>query len=100
MRLFLLASAIATLSGASLAAGPTPVGTMPVLNPNARAPDSCPPISRYEAMKRGKKLGPQKLDELPAADLYKSVYRKIGGCVVPIIVGYGFGMERSGKPAK
>jgi hypothetical protein len=42
-------------------------------------------------MPRGKRLGVQKLNELPAADLYKTVYRRIGGCEVPIIVRYGVG---------
>jgi hypothetical protein len=67
-----------------------PVRDMPVLNPNPSA-EHCPPISRYEAAKRGGKLKPDLLTELPTADLYKAVYRRIGGCIAPIIAAYGIG---------
>ena len=75
-----------------LAAALSPTGAMPVVNPNGNAPATCPPISRYEAAKKGGKLGKRDLNSLPAADLYKSVYRRIDGCVVPVIAGYGFGL--------
>ena len=92
MRLLLVAPLVLAVGASgSSAADLSPVGDMPVINPN---PDSgrCPPISRYEAMKRGDHQEmPRLLNELPAADLYKAVYRKVGGCVAPIIVGYGFG---------
>ena len=68
-----------------------PVADMPVVNPRHGQPAICPPTSRHEAMRRGKRPGAQKLNELPAADLYKTVYRRIGGCEVPIIVRYGVG---------
>ena len=68
-----------------------PVSDMPVVNPREGEPATCPPTSRYEASRRGKTPGARKLNELPAADLYKTVYRRIGGCEVPIIVRYGVG---------
>ena len=90
MRLPLLAALILA-PAASVAAPDRPAADMPVLNPNAYSPVSCPPTSRYDAMRRGGRLGAQKLNELPAADLYRTVYRRIGGCEAPIVAGYGFG---------
>ena len=69
----------------------TPARDMPVINPLVRDSLNCPPTSRYEAAKRGEKLGLKRLNELPAADAYKAVLREIDGCNAPIIVGYGFG---------
>ena len=76
---------LAALIGASAA----PAGDMPLINPKAAQPANCPATSRYEAAKRGKTLKPQRLGELPDADVYKAVYRRIGRCEVPIIVKYG-----------
>ena len=44
-----------------------------------------------EAARRGGPMGAQKLNELPAADLYAAVYRRVGGCVAPIITRFGIG---------
>ena len=49
---------------------------------------TCPATSRYEASKRGKAPKARKLGELPDADVYRAVYRKIGQCEAPIIVKY------------
>lgn len=68
-----------------------PAADMPVINPNANQPPNCPATSRYEAARRGKTPQARKLGELPDADLYKAVYRKIGGCEAPIIVKFGVG---------
>jgi len=74
---------------AALIAAPQPVGDMPAFNPKADQPSSCPATSRYEASKRGKAPKAQKLNELPDADVYRAVYRKIGRCEAPIIVKFG-----------
>ena len=66
-----------------------PAADMPVINPKADQPATCPATSRYEAAGRGKAPKAQKLGELPDADLYKAVYRKIGHCEAPIIVKFG-----------
>jgi len=79
----------ATLFLAAAGASVEPIGDMPTLNPNAGQPASCPVTSRYEASGRNKKPKAQKLNELPDADVYRTVYRRIGGCEVPIIVKYG-----------
>ena len=66
-----------------------PIGDMPVINPNANQPATCPATSRYEANRRGKTPRAQKLNELPDADVYSAVYRRIGKCEAPIIVKFG-----------
>lgn len=53
--------------------------------------DTCPQTTAVHAWTRDKKLAPQKLGELPPANAYKAVYRKIGGCEVPVVVKYGVG---------
>jgi hypothetical protein len=83
MFLFLLAAA-----GAASA---TPARNTPVVNPNGAASAVCPPTSRYEAARRGGKLPPSLLSQLPAADLYRAVYRRVGGCEVPMIIRYNVG---------
>jgi hypothetical protein len=100
MRWYLLAAAVLVSGAGAASAAPQPVADMPVVNPNSPSSAQCPPISRYEAMKRGEKLGLKNLGELPGADMYKAVYRKVGGCVAPIIVGYGFGNPRDSRPAR
>lgn len=90
MRLFAGITVLLAATGAAAADLSVPIGDMPVFNPSG-GPKACPPISRFEAMKPVGRLAPQTLDQLPAADLYKAVYRRIGGCVVPIITGHGFG---------
>ena len=74
---------------AALIATPQPTADMPAINPNAGQPANCPATSRYEASKRGKMPKAQKLNELPDADAYRAVYRKIGQCEAPIIVKFG-----------
>jgi hypothetical protein len=73
----------------ALLAAPQPTAEMPVISPKAGQPANCPATSRYEASKRGRSLRAQKLNELPDADVYRAVYRRIGQCEVPIIVKYG-----------
>ena len=86
--LLILSVALAALAQSA------PTGDMPVLNPNHEDRGTCPPTSRYEAARRGGKLKPEYLDELPMADAYKAVYRRVDGCVAPVIVRYGIGGKR------
>ena len=90
MRLLILALAMSATTSA-LAADSRPARDMPVVDPNAGAPANCPPTSRYEAARRGGKLPPSLLNQLPAADMYNAVYRRVGDCEVPIIVRYNVG---------
>jgi len=71
------------------AASAQPIGDVPVINPKVSQPTNCPATSRYEASRRGKTPKAQKLNELPDADVYRAVYRKIGKCEAPIIVKFG-----------
>jgi hypothetical protein len=80
MLLFILAAA---------AASAEPIGDLPVINPKASEPSTCPATSRYEASRLGKTPKAQKLNELPDADVYRAVYRRIGKCEAPIIVKFG-----------
>jgi hypothetical protein len=71
------------------AAAAESAGDMPILDPKGGQPATCPATSRYEASGRGKTPKAQKLNELPDADVYRTVYRHIGRCEVPMIVKYG-----------
>jgi hypothetical protein len=81
----LLPSVLLATASASVA----PVGDMPIFNPKNAQPRTCPVTSRYEASGRNTKPKARKLNELPDADVYRTVYRHIGQCEVPIIVKYG-----------
>ncbi len=73
-----------------MAASAAPAADMPVGNPKAGQPANCPATSRYEAMRRGNSSPKaHRLAQLPDADAYKAVYRKIGGCEAPVIVRFG-----------
>jgi hypothetical protein len=98
MRLLFLASVAVLATAAGAAAPSQPAGSMPVLNPNAPIGKACPPTSRYEAARRGGHLGARNLNELPAADMYMAVDRRVDGCQVPIIARYGIGGGTSGRP--
>ena len=91
MRLLGFAAAAFAAVPAATAAAPFPARDTPVINPNSGQSANCPATSRYEASRRGKTLRAQKLNQLPMADAYRAVYRRIGGCEVPIIVRYGIG---------
>ena len=69
----------------------SPAAEMPVINPKANQPEGCPATSRYEVSHRGKTPKAQRLNELPDADAYRAVYRRVGGCEIPVIVKYRVG---------
>jgi hypothetical protein len=77
------------LAAAAFIAAPQAIGDMPMINPKSGEAPNCPATSRYEAGKRGKAPKVQKLTELPDADVYRAVYRRIGQCEAPIIVKFG-----------
>ena len=100
MRLLSLAPVLLLLSAASTAAPPATPSPAPqsgidlaarVVNPNESGRTDCPPISRYHANNSNGTPELRKLNELPAADHYRAVYRRIDGCEAPIIVSYGLG---------
>ena len=70
-------------------AGPRRAADMPAIDPTMAPGLECPPISRYHALRRGGALKGRKLTELPDADHYKAAYRRIDGCVAPIVADFG-----------
>lgn len=94
LAIIILASAPSAAEAASYA---HPAREMPLYNPDANAGATCPPISRFEASRRGGKPSLRHLDELPGADLYKAVYRHVGGCNDPIIVRFNIGRSEPGS---
>lgn len=89
----MLLPAASVAAPAIIAVAPQPQATadMRVFNPNDGTADNCPPTSRYQAMYKNRRPDARKLNELPAADHYKAVYRRVGECEVPIIAGYNIG---------
>ena len=95
MRLLSLAPVLLLSAASTAAPPPIPQTGIDVaaraIDPNGPTRTDCPPISRYHATNRGGSLKVQKLNELPPADHYAAVYRRIDGCEVPVIVSYGIG---------
>jgi hypothetical protein len=89
MRL-LIPIALSMLCVSAVHAAPVTPQGMRALGIEATATD-CPPMSRFDASRNGGKLVPQKLNELPAADMYRAVLRSDGRCQVPVIVRYNVG---------
>ena len=74
---------------ASVIAAPFPAVAQPS---NFTPPAShCPRTTTHYAWRQGRSLKPQKLNELPPANAYRTVYRLVGGCESPIVVRYGVG---------
>ena len=51
----------------------------------------CPRTTAHIAENRDSKVQLKKLNELPTGNVYKAVYRRIGGCEVPVVVRYDVG---------
>jgi hypothetical protein len=75
---------------AALMAAPTPAVAVTDA-PAPDAPRTCRHTTSYRAWMNGKPPPAHKLTELPPANAYYTVYRRIAGCEVPIIVKYGVG---------
>ena len=52
---------------------------------------ACPAMTPHIAVQRGRAPPLRKLNELPPANLYAAVYRRVDGCEVPIVVRYDIG---------
>ena len=75
-------------AAATLAAASQPSAAQPQTRSSV-CPRTTSHIAGAGSLYRGKPLTPQKLTELPDANFYLSVYRRIDGCEVPIVVKYG-----------
>jgi len=87
MRIFRFALAIALPA----AAGAATVNS-PIQPPSSGPSPACPKTTAHWAYRSGESVKPQKLNELPDANMYSAVYRHDGrGCESPIIVRYNVG---------
>jgi hypothetical protein len=87
MRLFRFALAIALPAAAGAASVNSPI--QPQLS---GSPSACPKATAQWAYRSGEAVKPQKLTELPDANMYSAVYRHDErGCESPIIVRYNVG---------
>ena len=85
MRLFLVAI-VASIAGPAAAVA---VQTPPRPSAIDLARQHCSPTTSIYAYRSDKPLKPRKLGDLPDANAYSAVLRRIGGCEVPIVVRYG-----------
>jgi hypothetical protein len=83
MRAFLILAALPLL-GAAPATPVRPAAPMPVQNPYAD--DRCPETPMSLARKQGDRLGARKLGDLPPAQTFMAVDRRVGGCAVPMLM--------------
>ena len=90
MRL-LVAALIASMAGPAAA-----VSIQAPQSPFAptQANRECPRTTSVYAFQTDKNVKPRKLTELPDANAYSAVLRRIGGCEVPIVVRYGVSSGR------
>jgi len=65
------------LFAAAMAAA-TPLGLPATSSAN------CPRTTNYYAWHRGKSLKPRRLTKLPPAKGYMAIYRRVGGCEMPM----------------
>jgi hypothetical protein len=88
---------LAITAAAVLTAAPAPVpdaepaGDMPVVVPGGPTRSDCPETAATLARREGARLRPRVLGELPGADRYAAVYRRIDGCEVPLVTAYDIG---------
>ena len=78
------------LLAAALTAVPVPAVAATDATASSRS-KNCPRTTSVYAWRHGEPLSPRKLTQLPPANAYSAVYRRIGGCEVPVIVRYGVG---------
>ena len=83
MRL-LVAALIAFAPAAAISA------SLPDRSPKPFAkPANCPQTAHYFAWHRDKSVKLRKLTELPDANAYAAVSRRVRGCEAPVVVKYG-----------
>ena len=85
----LLVAAVLTLLPAG--AGAVALQNAPVGRAPPPGSAGCPQTTSYYAYRDGGPIKPHKLSELPPANVYSAVFRRIGGCEVPLVVKYGVG---------
>jgi hypothetical protein len=82
--------AVAVIAGLPTAAAAVSVQKAPLTErPIAASSEQCPRTTSYHAWHRDQPVTPQKLNQLPHANAYAAVLRKVRGCEVPVIVKHG-----------
>ncbi|WP_294171373.1 hypothetical protein [uncultured Sphingomonas sp.] len=86
MRTLLLPfAAVALGAPAEPIVAPTPVTNMPVVNP-LQQPADCPETPMSLARKQAERPQAIPLDQLPEANMFAAVDRRIGGCPAPLVL--------------
>ncbi|WP_426266070.1 hypothetical protein [Sphingomonas sp. LHG3443-2] len=83
MRAFAILAALPLL-GAAPATPVRPAAPMPVQSPYAD--DRCPETPMSLARKQGERLGLRKLGDLPPAQTFMAVDRRVDGCAAPMLM--------------
>ena len=84
MRAFFILAAL-PLFGAAPASPVRPAAPMPVSNPYVD--ERCPETPMSLARKQSERLGLRKLGDLPPAQTFMAVDRRIAGCAAPMTMG-------------
>lgn len=85
MRL-ILALAAAPLLGAAPVAVVQPAASMPVANPYQAEPDDCPETPMSLARKQTERPQLRRLDQLPDAQAFAAVDRRVDRCPAPMLL--------------
>ena len=91
MRLLAIAAAAVLTAGPAPAPEDSPAGQMPVVVPGGPVRSDCPETAATLARREGGRLHPKLLGELPGADRYAAVYRRIDVCEAPLVTAYDIG---------
>lgn len=93
MRLLAIAAAAVLTAAPAPPPEADPAGDMPLYVPRDWGPPKadCPDTAATLARREGGRLEPRALGDLPGADHYAAVYRRIDGCEAPVVVSYGIG---------
>jgi hypothetical protein len=87
---FLILAVAALLPATSAAKPPVPQPAMPrALNAFGPMRSDCKQTTSHYAWDRSQPQKPRKLTELPDANAYAAVYRRVNGCEEPLVVSYG-----------
>jgi len=86
MRVLLLAPAVLCLSAAPPGLPARQAGTIPTWSPYPATAKACPETPMSLARQRGERPRAWQLTELPAAQAFAAVDRRVDGCPAPLVV--------------
>lgn len=79
---FVILSLALPLPAFAASIGPVPPAALQAQSPNCKRTASY--LADTSSIYRGAPLAPKKLNQLPPGTTYMAVYRRIGGCEVPL----------------